>query len=463
MKKQLKLITIWLFLLGMPTTLLAQNQELKIGDKVPDLIVTKLIHSQKKQVKLSNLYKKGLLIIDFWATWCSPCLAELPAADSLVGTYSHLAVLSVSHDDSLTTSLFLKKHPKIKRSRLTITSDDKALSEYFPHKIIPHNIWIDRHGTIKLITGSESVNERNIRAILRDSLLTVAEKKEDINFNMSKPYHVPDDKIEYRSIITHHNDSIPAGLTYNGALSNGTSRRIFSFNSAIVDLYWLAYVQQQTCFTNWDFVELHCKDSVKFRYPQKKDTRAMQLLSASAYNKNNMTVEEQIKNWEKENTYCYDLILPKTVSSEVFADYMFNDLNRYFNLTGKIETRDIVSPVLVTNPNYDTTKFKKFIPEADYIPRPSRYFKWSGNTLVIQDRTFAQIIAYLIGSARINFDQSSFPFVNETGFDYPVRMTLYFPEDREITSALVYDILAKAGLTFIKARRNVPVLALYER
>lgn len=65
------------------------------GSPIPDFT---LADQQGKQLSLPSLKGKPLLV-NLWATWCAPCVAELPTLDKLAGDRSgHLRVLTVSQD-----------------------------------------------------------------------------------------------------------------------------------------------------------------------------------------------------------------------------------------------------------------------------------------------------------------------------------------------------------------------------
>ncbi len=68
------------------------------GEVVPDLAFTAF---SAETVKLSDLRGRYVLL-DFWATWCSPCVADLPAMRRLHDTYGagkRLVVLGLNLDD----------------------------------------------------------------------------------------------------------------------------------------------------------------------------------------------------------------------------------------------------------------------------------------------------------------------------------------------------------------------------
>jgi thiol-disulfide isomerase/thioredoxin len=53
------------------------------------------------------------VIVNFWATWCSPCIAEMPAISKFVATHKHVAAIGLAWDESPRSDIvkFAKKHP----------------------------------------------------------------------------------------------------------------------------------------------------------------------------------------------------------------------------------------------------------------------------------------------------------------------------------------------------------------
>lgn len=62
----------------------AQNTQIEIGKKAPEINMTK---ADGTAFSFSTL-KGKLVLIDFWATWCAPCVEEQPELKTLYTTYS---------------------------------------------------------------------------------------------------------------------------------------------------------------------------------------------------------------------------------------------------------------------------------------------------------------------------------------------------------------------------------------
>jgi len=66
-----------------------------VADKVADF---KLEDIKGKQVKLSDIQGDGLVILDFWATWCVPCKNGLPKMNEIHNKYENVNVITINTD-----------------------------------------------------------------------------------------------------------------------------------------------------------------------------------------------------------------------------------------------------------------------------------------------------------------------------------------------------------------------------
>jgi thiol-disulfide isomerase/thioredoxin len=91
----------------------AQANHSKVGKPAPDFTLTLLDGPGKtKTVTKAELAGK-VVVIDFWATWCGPCLMELPQIQKLVDSYANtkkdVLVVALSQDDDPTELAQLRK------------------------------------------------------------------------------------------------------------------------------------------------------------------------------------------------------------------------------------------------------------------------------------------------------------------------------------------------------------------
>jgi peroxiredoxin len=125
---------------------------------------------------LAQLRGKGPVLLDFWATWCKPCLAALPEVDSLHRRFSPrgLTVIGVSVDGPRN---FPKVRPFARRLGLgfpIVLDEDGSLQQRFQARAIPTSVLISTEGRMVRVTqgwrpGETAELERAIDALLPDT------------------------------------------------------------------------------------------------------------------------------------------------------------------------------------------------------------------------------------------------------------------------------------------------------
>ena len=116
-----------------------------VGSKVPDLAGSRLDGAAER---LSD-YRGRVVLLDFWATWCAPCVAALPQKRQLVADLpaDRFALLSISVDANLeTVTGFMEEEPMPWENwHVGMTSEiTRALNVLS----FPTYILIDEHGEI---------------------------------------------------------------------------------------------------------------------------------------------------------------------------------------------------------------------------------------------------------------------------------------------------------------------------
>lgn len=85
--------------------------EAQIGSKVPNLKFKELLNDPSSQSSLYD-YTEDFVILDFWATWCGPCLSEFPKMSELQKLYPNkLKIIAVTDEGPERIKSFLKNRP----------------------------------------------------------------------------------------------------------------------------------------------------------------------------------------------------------------------------------------------------------------------------------------------------------------------------------------------------------------
>ena len=118
----------------------------KLGDVVHDFTVTL---SDNTSYTLSEVLKeKDLVLLNFWATWCNPCLSEFPAMHNAALAYEDsVSVLAVSTTDNKNAVADFKTNNSYAAFNMAAAGSGN-LAAMFSVSGIPHTVMIDRYGVV---------------------------------------------------------------------------------------------------------------------------------------------------------------------------------------------------------------------------------------------------------------------------------------------------------------------------
>ncbi len=126
-----------------------------------------LENTSRERIDFSE-FEGEVIIINYWATWCPPCIAEMPSFQDLYEDYqAKVAFFFISGEQHSTTTNFLNKKALNLPSYRMLSADPKPLGGY----TLPTTYVIDKNGGIVINkTGTADWNSQKFRNTL-DRLL----------------------------------------------------------------------------------------------------------------------------------------------------------------------------------------------------------------------------------------------------------------------------------------------------
>ncbi len=168
--------TLLLIVLFFPMLLFAQSDLLKeqngmIGAKLNELSITDYLQNNPEDTNFNNKFK----VLEFWATWCKPCLKAVPHLNKLQNKYKdrNIVFLSFTYQTPQET---LKTLEKVKFETIVVSDQTRKTQRSLKVEsngtmAIPRTVLIDDENKIVWYGSPEKLTEKIIEKFLRKEKL----------------------------------------------------------------------------------------------------------------------------------------------------------------------------------------------------------------------------------------------------------------------------------------------------
>jgi thiol-disulfide isomerase/thioredoxin len=146
---------------------------LNVGEPAPPLTVEQLLQAPEGTAAKWQALKGKTVVLEFWATWCAPCVEQIPHWNALAEKFKSRPIqfIAIGYEDPELIAVFLKQRPMAGWIAL-----DPAAATFKAYGVesVPHTVLVDAKGAVRGITSLQQLTEADLEALLGGRELRLA-------------------------------------------------------------------------------------------------------------------------------------------------------------------------------------------------------------------------------------------------------------------------------------------------
>lgn len=320
-----------------------------IGKELPPFSLKEVHYSSLSEISSKKLLGKPY-VLDFFSSGCTACFASFPHINELNKTFqSQLKYFLIGLPDKYIRKSYEKFREKFDLQM--IVAYDSVIFKRYKIQAVPRIIWVDENGIVKAITGTQEMNEDNIKDFLSGKKLNVKDYSVDgqeylrSSFDLTKPYLLygnggDDSTFLFRSLLAKWTLNTTQSVIDNVDNNIRYNLPVQLIGATVPELYRFAYFGKgEWATSDTSMLGKYFHDPLL----EIKDTSLFQYDYATA-----------------KNIFSYSQIFPQTqMNKSHILKTMQRDLQTYFSYEASVEMRKMPYWKLIQiNPQDSSLKTK---------------------------------------------------------------------------------------------------------
>jgi|GEM_PF-1822922 len=364
------LLTLLLTVVVSP--LMAQQQQLKIGDTLPQI----------PKIEGEVLHHKPFLVL-FIRSNCRSLRQVLQHTDSLASK-AGIPVLAITKEQPEAMHPMFREVNK-GQSAIRWIMADSFYHSLFPHRISPHLVWINAAAQIAAITHAEGLELADLQAFRKGNTPAMATKQDLLDFDArEKLVQQQYPGKMYYSMVQGYMEGAPSTSLIERDSTEGTVRTLM-LNQPLYRMYLMAFGRASYYLPNRLVWEV--KDQANYLPGQSALSR---------------------QEWLAKHSYSYESVWPIALPDSLRLQKIRDDLNLASRMNTRLEYRRVKAWVLEKTGTIQPAK-------------PQKVFNNLGSNAEIKELRNATLTSF---TSYYNFKPDHIPVVDETGYTGKIDMQL---------------------------------------